>query len=269
MNKTALAERYSNTAEQKILLCHLLDLYERSNDKNIITVSNFMSESDSLTAKRMLSSIPACNFFIFGGYDEGERACAVFLPDYLSEDDIIRSPEIAEICYLDISVGTYNRQLANFTHRDCLGSLMALGIEREMIGDIIAAGSQAVIVIKSGISDYILENLTKIGRYPVTVTVLEKCGIKPIDDFDRLSGTVQSMRLDAVLSEIFGLSRSASCDMISGRAVTVSGGIALKPDLEIKAGDRISFRGKGKAIIEAVDGTTKKGRIKFSYKKSR
>jgi len=148
-----------------------------------------------------------------------------------------------------------------------LGSLMGLGIERDVIGDILAEGGQAVMVVKASIAPFLQENLTKIGRYRVDVTLHDTYGMKPKSDFIEDYDTVASMRLDAVAATIFKLSRGSATDAIGGGLVAVNGVAVTKPDLCVKAGDKISLRGKGKAVVDAVEGLSKKGRIRFRFRK--
>ena len=77
------------------------------------------------------------------------------------------------------------------------------------------------------------------------------------------------MRLDAVISSVFSVSRSAASDAINCGFVSVNGISATKPDRTVSEGDKLSLRGKGKAVIDSVGGFSKKGRIRFSYRKYR
>ena len=144
---------------------------------------------------------------------------------------------------------------------------MGLGIERDVVGDILAEGGQAVMVVKSSIAPFLQENLTKIGRYRVEVTLYDTYEMVPKRDFVEGYDTVASMRLDAVAASIFKLSRGSAADAVSGGLVVVNGGVVTKTDHTVKPGDKISLRGKGKAVVDAVDGLSKKGRIRFRFRK--
>ena len=144
---------------------------------------------------------------------------------------------------------------------------MGLGIERHLIGDIIADGGTAVFAAKSKIVPFLSENLTKISRYPVEIAVYEQYEMTPKQDFTADSDTVASMRLDAVVSSVFSLSRGAASSAISGGLVSVNSLPVTKSDRAVNEGDKITLRGKGKAIIDSVGGFSKKGRIRFSYRK--
>lgn len=269
MNKTEIINKISSDSEQRILLSHIFDLCERRNGRNVITASDFMSEPDAYLAEILINTVKAENYMFFGGYADAERKCVVFLPDYYTEEDINDEPSLCDIKYIEASVDKFNEKTANFSHRDVLGSLMGLGIERHLIGDIVADGGRAVFAVKSKIVPFINENLIKISRYPVTITVYDKYEMTPKQDCVSDSDTVASMRLDAVISSVFSVSRSAACDAINGGLVGVNGIGVMKPDRTVNEGDKLSLRGKGKAIIDSVGGFSKKGRIRFTYRKYR
>ena len=269
MNKTELINKISSDSEQRILLSHIYDLCERRNGRNVIASSDFMSESNAHAVEILVNTIKAEGFVFFGGYDGAERKCIVFLPDYFTENDITDAPSLSEIAYITLSVDKFNEADANFSHRDVLGSLMGLGIERHLIGDIITDGGSAVFAVKSKIVPFILENLTKVSRYPVTVKSYEKYEMTPKQDYICDYDTVASMRLDAVISSVFSISRASASDAICGGIVTVNGISVNKPDRAVNEGDKLTLRGKGKAVIDTVGGFSKKGRIRFSYQKYR
>ncbi len=269
MNKTEIINKISTDPNKRILLSHIFDLSERRNGRNVITASDFLSEPDVALAEILINTVKAENYVFFGGYGDAERKCAVFLPDYYTEDDINDDPSLCDINYIEAAVDKFNEKNANFSHRDVLGSLMGLGIERDLIGDILADGGTAVFAVKSKIVPFITENLVKISRYPVTITVYDKYEMAPKQDYVTDSDTVASMRLDAVISSVFSISRSAACDAINGGLVSVNGIAVTKSDRCVNEGDKLSLRGKGKAVIDSVGGFSKKGRIRFSYRKYR
>jgi len=267
MDKTALVDRYAATPEQRIQYSHLLDLMLRAENRNVVTVSGFLSEAEAAGAEGLLHAAGCRQFLLYGGYPEAERRCAVFLTDYCDADAVMTMPSLAEMVYVEAKVNKFDEGQAAFSHRDVLGSLMGLGIERDVVGDILAEGGQAVMVVKSSIAPFLQENLTKIGRYRVEVTLHDSYEVQPKRDFIEGYDTVASMRLDAVTASIFKLSRGSAADAIGGGLAAVNGVAVTKPDLAVKAGDKISLRGKGKAVVDAVEGLSKKGRIRFRFRK--
>lgn len=264
-----LCERFALDEEQKVLFSHLIDLYIRSENRNIVCTGNFMTASECAGAEKLLAAAGCRNYFLYGGYDGAERRCAVFPTDYCGESEIMESPELADMIYVVADVNKFDIGKADFSHRDCLGSLMALGIEREMLGDMIAEGGKAVIIAKRQIAGYIKDNLSKIGKYPVNVTLHDKYEIVETKDYETGSDTVASMRLDAVIASVFKMSRSGAAEAISNGMAAVNGITSTKPDVSVKDGDKLSLRGKGRVVIEKNNGVSKKGRIRFLYKKYR
>ncbi len=269
MDKTTLVERYASTPEQKILYSHLLDLMLRAENRNVVTVSGFLTEAEASGAEGLLRAAGCRDVLFFGGYPEAERKCAVFLTDYCDAEAVQEMPSLAELIFVEAKVNKFDEGEANFSHRDVLGSLMGLGIERDVIGDIMAEGGTAVMVAKSSIADFLKDNLTKIGRYRVGVILHDTYDIVPKTDFLEGYDTVASLRLDAVTASIFKTSRGMAVDAIGGGLVTVNGVVVTKADLTVKEADKIAFRGKGKAVVDALDGLSKKGRIRFRYRRYR
>ena len=266
MDKTALVERYATSFEQKILFSHLLDLMLRSLNRNIVAVSGFLSEAEAIGAEKLLAAAGCQHYLLFGGYPEAERRCAVFLTDYCDAETVLATPTLAELAFVEAKVSRFDEAQASFSHRDVLGSLMGIGIERDVIGDIITEGGTAVMVVKSSIAGYLKDNLMKISRYQVEVTVKETCDIKPSRDYIDSSDTVASMRLDAVVAAVFNTSRRTAVDAVSAGLVAVNGTVTVKSDYVVKDGDKISMRGKGKAMIDGTDGVSKKGRLRFRFR---
>ncbi len=267
MDKASLINGFAKNTEQRVIFAHIFDLALRSENRNTVESGNFLPENDANTVGNMLLSAGIRNFILYGGYEGAERKCPVFLPDYLTEEDIAASPPLAEIVYAVANVDRFDLGRAELSHGDCLGALMGLGIERDTAGDIIVAGGNAVIVIKSRIADYVAENLRGIDRYKVSVTLKKKVEIFRSEKLETFSDTVASMRLDAVIASVFRLSRSAASEAVGRGLVAVNGIISIKGDMVVGKGDKLSLRGKGRVIIESVDGLSKKGRIRFTYKK--
>lgn len=266
MDKASLVNRFASSPEQKVTFAHILDLFIRSKAKNVVISGNFLSESESLAVEDMLHTAGADSFILFGGYSEAERRCPVFIPDYLSSFDVENEPSLADISFAEISVSKFDSDKAELTHRDCLGALMALGIEREMVGDIVSFGNSAIAVLKSKITGFVIENLNGIGRYRVSVSTKDKAEITK-KELEIFSDTVASMRLDGIVASVFKLSRGGASEAIEHGLVTVNGVVATKNDSIVNEGMRISLRGKGRVIIGELQGISKKGRIRFTYKK--
>ena len=227
------------------------------------------------------------NCFFWGGALGTERRIAVFLPEWYMPTDAPRHcmptdgertvffasylaehPEIlSEIPITALSVkGSGFREL---THRDYMGSVLSLGVNRSVIGDIaVLNGNEAVIFVADRIADYIIESLTKIGRDGVKVT---RTDVEPTwtvpRRFEDVPLTVSSPRLDVIVKALTGQSREDSAEMIRNGLVELSYAVTDSVSADVKPGDIVSVRGYGKYLIGDVTGETKSGRLKIAAKK--
>lgn len=266
MDKNSIIAHYAENNEEKSIFSHILDLAERSRQRSTVESGSFLSDSMRMRASEMLLRMGYSEHFFFGGYDGAERTCPVFYTDYCDEEMICDNPLLAGIVYIKAELDRYNRG-AEISHRDVLGSLMGLGIERDSVGDIIVENGRAVFVVRDSIAPFINESLCKISRYPVSITIFEKLEMHRNEDAEECFDTVASLRLDAVTASLFSTSRSVSADAITAGLVAVNGVTAKKTDLTVSEGDKISYRGHGKAELEKIDGLSKKGRTRILYKK--
>lgn len=263
MDKNTLINRFAESEDEKIKFAHVLDLADRCEKRNIVTSGAFLTESERVRAEAMLRSAGFQSFAFWGGYEDAERTCPVFLPEYIEEVD----NDTAEITFVSVTVDKFNMKSADFSHRDVLGSLMGLGLEREAVGDIVAKGGEGAFVLRKSVLPFVFESLLKIGRYPVEVRECPDMIFERRDDFEEKSDTVASMRLDGILASVFSLSRSVASDKISAGLVQVNALTVKKTDFDVKEGDKISLKGSGKALLLKTDGLSRKGRIRIVYRK--
>lgn len=215
----------------------------------------FLSLEERAFCEKLVEKTNA-DYKFFGGFEEAQRVMLGCFPDW---DDSKSFPITA--------VTASFRKMDNVSHRDVLGSLMGLGLKREAVGDILIGDSSAVIFLTDETVDYVMSQITKIGRVGVT---LKKGFTEPLPMAGKLeafSVTVASERLDCVVSALIGVSRNKATEKIEQSLVTVNSVVTEKVTSKINNGDVISVRSKGKFIIEALEDRTKKDRLILKYKK--
>lgn len=191
-----------------------------------------------------------------GGYEDAERTALVFLPDYIEEYDS------SEDCPLALIRAGLDKKAKPLTHRDYLGALMGLGIKRECIGDILVRSDGADIFVLKEIKDFLLLNFGQAGRTCLSVSEVPLSDLKlPEQKVKTKTDTVASLRLDNILPTAFGGSRTTAASAVKAGLVFVNNLQVLKTDFRLKEGDKITLRGKGKAVLSEVGGETKKNRI--------
>lgn len=249
--------------EEQLLEKHFIDLSRQAYHRNIITYSDFLN----LNEQNILYSISKdklyTGYVIFGGYDFAERQMAAFLPDALSLRDNMDSEFISNLFKEELSVlhiSPLNKRYSEaLTHRDYLGAILNLGIERSMIGDILINDVEAMVFVKTQMKDFLLENISRIRHTSVMATVDELTDFHYEPHYEEIKGTVASVRLDSLLSVAFSSSRSKLSGLIEGGKVFVNGRLITSNAYQVKEHDIISVRGMGKfEFVETLALTKKK-----------
>ena len=242
-------------SEDKILLSSVCDKCDRSEKTQSAVYTRFLTPRQAILVKERLSHFSILSFF--GGYDEAERVMAAFLPNEWEEADF-------PLCAIEIK----NIGKKELGHRDYMGSILSLGITRELVGDIVTTDTGAFVFVCEEIADFIMQNLTKVASSGVRLTLCENTEDISIErNFKETSATVSSMRLDCIVSAALGKSRSASADLISQGLVQVNYDTTKNVSHTVKDSDIISVRGFGKMIVNTDLYLTKKGRIHINIRK--
>ena len=246
--------------EEILFRKRLIELSNQAYRRDIVVFSDFLNLNElnilHTTPKDMFPS----KYETYGGYDLSERQMVAFLPDALYyEYDY--PMQIIEITPLN------KRFSEELTHRDYLGSLMNLGIDRSKMGDILLMEDRAILFAREEICPYISENLTKIKHTSIQTTLKSTAEISYEPKFEQIKGNVASIRLDTVISVAYPLSRSKITPYIEAGKVFVNGKLITSNGYHLKENDIISIRGLGRIQYEEVLGSTKKGRYMISVKK--
>lgn len=255
--------------EKEILISKALDKKRQSADSSMITHTNFLSLDEiSIVKTTDREYNEYTDVYYCGGYADSERQLALFVPKFYGIDNVndflSDNEEDNPICLVRLKKDKFT----NLSHRDYLGAIMGLGLKREMIGDIKVNDEGADVFCLKSASDYICENLKKSGRGSVVGEILPVSSFNSADDkFEICFTTVASLRLDGVISAFFNLSRSTAAETVNKGLVYVNSSQCLKCDYNIKEGDKVVLRGKGKTVLTEIKGTSKKGKLKIEYKK--
>jgi RNA-binding protein YlmH len=244
-----------NEAES-FLIKRFSDLSRQANRKGIVTFSDFLSLSEQTILQQNKGKLET-DIQVFGGYEYAERQMVAFIPDALFYE--------WEYPFAAVRIlPAYPKFAERLTHRDVLGALMSLGIERSKIGDLIVNDGQMLFFAKEEILLYIQEQLTSIRH---TVVTLERLSgeITYMPKLERHEAIVTSNRLDAVIAAICKLSRSESLALIREGKIFINGAECLHNTYYCKQGDLLSIRGFGKVRFGETLGVTKKDRLRFSY----
>lgn len=237
----------------------LQDLSFLADRKGIVTFSNFLNIDERNTYHQMKNQL-ITESRTSGGYAYAERQMIAFIPDALYYD--WQFP----ICCL-LFEPLHPKYAEELTHRDVLGALMNLGIDRSRIGDIRLDGQNYYIFCEETIAPYLLESLTQIRHTMVHGRQTDIDGLHLEQKYEVLDGTVASVRLDNLISFVTRKSRSQSVLLIQAQKVFVNERMTTSNACECKPGDILSVRGYGKYLFDKSTGETKKGRVRITMKK--
>ncbi len=237
--------------EDKLILSRAEDAIAISEKSYSVRCMGFLNPHQRELIKKNVVSCDTIMSFE-GGYEGAERTLLVCRPEYVDF-------ELSE--YIKV-IRCTGRDLNGLTHRDYLGSIMGLGIVRENIGDILVCDDKAFVFVKSDIADYIMNNLSKIGRHGVDMKLCrcEEADI-PEPEYKEIKGTVSSLRLDAVLSLAAGISRTRAAELIEQELISVNWEKTTSVSHKMEEGDLISARGIGRIRLSQIGGVTRKGRL--------
>lgn len=241
--------------EETLLKNRMKDLADRCYNDNRYTFTNFLSLADQSCFYEIEREVNFVKTKLWGGTDRAERV----LLRFGSEEQLGYEEEFPIVCFkIEPLMGKFSDELS---HRDYLGALMNLGIEREVLGDIFILEKSAILFCLENMADYISENLTRVKHTSVKLSRLKECPELEANKGEIKNIQVASERIDGIISRAFNLSRSDSIRFFQEKRVFINGRVCENNSKQVKAGDRITLRGKGKLDYLGSKGTTKKGKI--------
>ncbi|NLM09399.1 MAG: RNA-binding protein [Clostridiaceae bacterium] len=259
MYKNEIVDKYTSNPEVKLILVQVLDKLNQTRQKNILTITHFLNEHQRAVAEQLIKDFGNPPHVFFGGYDGAQRTVLIFLPDYIGPEDIT-DQDINPLSCIRAEYSVAN----SLTHRDFLGGILGTGIKREMIGDILVSSKSCDIIVMKEVLPYLEGNFSTAGRIKLDISVIPLNIINvPETKYKIINDTVASLRLDSVVSSGFSISREKAVEAIKAGRVFINHLECSKIDKQVNQGDYITVRGMGKAVLQEIGSTTRKGRIRI------
>lgn len=241
--------------EQTQIQNRLRDLANKSYQQNIYTFSNYLSLSDQDAFHRIEKELHYASPTLIGGYENAERCILRFG----KEEDLGYSQDAPITC---IHIHPLLEKFADkLTHRDFLGALMNLGIDRTTLGDIIAGEKQAYLFCLENIARYICENLDKVKHTNVKCEIVEHIEDIEMEAPEQISIHASSLRVDGIIAKVHNISRNDALELFRTGMVFVNGRLCENNSKTLVPGDVINPRGYGKFQIVSEPSTTRKGKL--------
>lgn len=246
------------TEETKLLISRIGDMMNICEKSFCPRFSGFLSEGETAYAEKFLSYMGCHEYRLYGGYEGAARQVLCVYPEYCE-------PESADFPLKIVRFDS--RGASSLTHRDYLGSLMAMGINRNQTGDILCDEGGAYAVLSPAAAEMAVSGIEKIGRVGVKTRFVEGSSIVREDRFSEITATVASLRLDCVVAAAARLSREKACALIRSGSVSVNHGVTESVSENVAEGSVLSVRGAGRFIVSEIGCPTKKDRIHITIKK--
>ena len=239
--------------KEEFFLKRIRELANLSYQRDIVTFSDFLNLNEQNMVNSLKQQFPQVIMENFGGYENAERQMVAFHPDALA----FTWEYPIDCLKIEPKAIKFSESL---THRDYLGALLNLGIERSVIGDIVVQEKAAWFFCQNKMTDFFLDNLCRVRHTNILITKVDDPDEFPCPKLESINGTCASVRLDSLISLAFKASRSSMVSYIEGGQVFVNGKLITSNGYEPKEGDIISVRGKGRFIFDGMSHQTTKGR---------
>lgn len=209
--------------------------------------SDFLGMGDISLLSTLHLPVP---YTLWGGYEGAERCVALFG----------ETPSPVTCIRIFPKDKKFARELS---HRDVLGSVLGLGIDRRLIGDILVFGKEAYMFCLISIAPFIAENLASVGKVTVCCEITDTLPDEALPKPEEKTVVTASLRVDAVICAVYDISRADAKELAEVERVYVNGRIVQPPSFSLKEGDIVSVRGMGRFRYIEEAGETKKGKIRI------
>ncbi|MCD7835276.1 MAG: YlmH/Sll1252 family protein [Lachnospiraceae bacterium] len=231
------------------------ELADKSSRQGIYTFTAFLGLSGQETFRQMEGELKYAGVKLFGGFENAERR-------------VIRFGNPEEFGYeVDFPIRCIHvcpvlpKFADKLSHRDYLGALMRLGIERDTIGDIKTADKEAYFFCLDKVAEFICGSLDRVKHTNVKCTITDSIADIPDEEPERINIQVASMRLDAIIARVYNKSRGECLELFRSGRVFVDGRLCENNSRIIRAGETVNARGYGRFVLAGEPGQTRKGKL--------
>ena len=265
MDKQKVLNEYKKQ-EDKILIAQILDKIEFSRQREKLEYTDFLDMYQISLVKSFMKKIEFENYILYGGFEEAERKLLIIYPEKYNMNMIEKN--YSKIIKA-IRIILEDEQKEKYYHRNYLSGIIKVGIKREKAGDIIVSDDGADILVKAETAETLKKELGTLTRFEnskmeiIDISDVRKQEIK----LEEISIIVPSLRLDNFVSDLARTSRSKAAQIIDSERVFINGQNEKKTSKQVKLGDIITIRGKGRFVVKEFSGSTRSGRTVVKIEK--
>ena len=252
MPKNSFSFLENISQQDKLLFVNTLSWAENARDKYVTRFTYFLDERQQKLCKQVLASEKLDNYCFRGGYEGAQRQVMCLLSPCDSAETIEFPIKCVNFSY---------RKADELSHRDFLGALMSLKIQRYCVGDIVVGQGSTNVFVLDSVAQLVADEVTKIGRVGVRAELFCDDSITVQVRTQEINGTVASLRADSILSLALHISREKASALIKNKGISIDHITTFKTDSLISEHQTFSVMGCGKFVLESINGVSKKDRI--------
>lgn len=241
--------------DSELLKKRFSELANKSYNAGIFLFTDFLGLSEQALFSEIKNRLGQIRYTEFGG----ACGCERIMIRFGDEEELGYTENFPIVC---IKAEPLSQKFADkLTHRDFLGALMNLGIERSTLGDIPIIDNVGYIFAKEDIAPFIISSLSRVKHTDLSLSIVSDIPSGELFKTERRKIQISSERLDAVIAKVFSLSRADAQALFSKKLVFVSGKMVESASYTPKENDRISVRGFGRFTYVGYSSTSKKGKL--------
>lgn len=241
--------------DDALLKKRFIELANRTFRNGIPSFTSFLGLAEQDCFFSIKKELPPVPYAFFGGTNGCERLMIRFGDEDFCGFDC----PFPIVC---LSAEPLSKKFSDtLTHRDILGAIMNLGIDRSTVGDIVLVDNTAYIFCTELVHQHIVDNLTRANHTELSVSLTEAFPQGELYRLERLKINIASERLDCVTAKFLNLSRGDTCSLIERERVFINGRSCTNAGKSLCPGDKVTVRGYGRFIFAELTGVTKKGRL--------
>ncbi|MGN0243103.1 MAG: YlmH/Sll1252 family protein [Lachnospiraceae bacterium] len=243
--------------EETLQKKRFLELANRAYQQNIYTYTGFIGTMGQDVLQQIKKDLYFIPYTCFGGVEYAHRVVVAFG----DKEELGYEPDFPVVC---LQIAPVQKKFADvITHRDILGVIMNLGVERDVLGDILVADNIGYVFCLASIAPYLIAEIDRVKHTTVKVSRIEPGESLPEPKKQTEEMILASQRLDVVIAAVFHLSRKDVLEMFRNHKIYVNGRLFENNSAKIPEDAVISVRGFGRFIFHEVLQETRKGRLRI------
>lgn len=244
--------------ERDLLKKRFIELAKKSYNSGIFTFTDFLGLAEQSAFSEVQRDIVGIPYTLFGGTDGTERV-------------MIRFGSADELGYdmpfpiVTVKAAPVSQKFADkLSHRDLLGAILNLGIERRCVGDIAIIDNTAYIFVREDIAEFVAEGLTRARHTELNTSIADSLPEGSLYRTERKTVQTSGERLDAIIARAFSLSREDAQSLFKKRLVFASGREIESTSYVPKLNEVVSVRGYGRFIYRGYTSLSRKGKLNIT-----